>query len=212
MRNLAIVAASVLLVSAGCGSSGDGSSADDPAAPTDETSATTSAADEPSEEPSEEPAASPSVEPANGMELDAVAFTLTLPKGWDDINEGDDKSVVLYAADLRENGDTPDMVTVRRVSGTAPSPVRAGLRGVARLKADGARAVKVLVPVEVCGTPVAHVRALKTGQGVHTMLNQYSVPAAGNTWLITFSTNQWQVQKDRSRLLDSILTTCTLAG
>ncbi len=207
MRNLAIAAASVLLL-AGCGSSGDNDAADDPAAPGDETSATAT----PSAEPSDEPTASPSVEPANGMELDAVAFTLTVPKGWDNINEGDDKAVVLYAADLRENGDTPDMVTVRRIPGAAPNPVRASVRGVARLEADGARAVKVLDPVEVCGTQVAHVRALKTGQGVHTMLNQYSVPAAGSTWQITFATNQWQVEKDRSKLLDSILTTCTLAG
>ncbi|CUR60941.1 exported hypothetical protein [metagenome] len=207
MRNLAFVAASVLLV-AGCGSSGDGDSGEDPAAAADETSAAAS----PSTEPSAEPAESPSVEPANGMKLDAVAFSLTVPKGWDNINEGDDKSVVLYAADLRSNGETPDMVTVRRVSGTAPSVGQAGVRGADRLKTDGATRIKVLDPVEVCGSEVAHVRAIQTTPGVHTMLNQYSVAAADDTWLITFATNQWQVEQDRSRLLDSVLATCTLAG
>ncbi|MGD9960434.1 hypothetical protein [Nocardioides sp.] len=203
MRNLAIVAASVLLL-AGCGSSTDSDVAADPTEPA-------SSASSPTQSPSTEPSDSPTVKPATGAQLDAVAFSLTVPKGWADINEGDDKAVVLYAADLRENGDTPDMVTVRRGAATG-SVAAATARGAALLKAGGATKVKAMAPVEVCGTEVAHVRAIKTAPGVHTMLNQYSLTAQGHTWLITFSTNQWQVEADRARLLDSVLSTCTLAS
>ena len=82
----------------------------------------------------------------------------------------------------------------------------------ASLTADGARRVRPLDRLEVAGLTTTHVRGVKAGGGVHVMLDQFTLLTDSGAWVLRFSTNQWQVDKDRQRMIDSVLATVSLGS
>lgn len=150
-------------------------------------------------------AAPQAVKPASGRTLSTKGLSLTLPRGWADITPDAPDGVLLSGADLGAD-ENPAMVIVRQAAG-APGEARAESTGIAVLEADGAKKVRTMERLEVAGRAATHVRGVRSGGGVNVMLDQFTLLADSSAWVITFSTNRWQVDKDRQRMIDSVLAT-----
>jgi hypothetical protein len=202
MRKMGLLAA-IALVLAGCGSNSSLTATEDSPSPT---ASSTPADPSPSADPT-----TAATKPATGVKLSSGPFSMRVPKGWADTTERADQGVALTAANLGED-DNRSMLTVKRIA-TPPADVAAAeAAATAELKSFGARRITVDAdPAEVGGFPVAHVRGVKNAHGLHQRLDLYYVLAGKDAWIIDIATNQWQVARSRTRLLESMLATCTWA-
>lgn len=184
------MALTVALVGCGSSTTGDVDSGDETTA--EQTPATTDKAPQ-------------AVKPASGRTLSTKGLSLTLPKGWADITPDAPDGVLLSGADLGAD-ENPAMVIVRKAA-DARGEARAESTGIASLEADGAKKVRAMERLEVAGQAATHVRGVRSGGGVNVMLDQFTLLTDSSAWVITFSTNRWQVDKDRQRMIDSVLAT-----
>lgn len=167
-------------------------------------------------EPSPSPQASsgsptPTVQPARGHTIHAQGFSVTLPRGWADITPDAPEGVVLSGADVGAD-ENPAALVVEHVESGPHALDAAESAGVSALEDDGAERVRLLEPTMVDGHDTAHVRGVKNSRGVHLTLDRFTLVSDSGSWVITFSTNRWQVEDDRQRLIDSVLATVTVGS
>ncbi len=190
------IAAALTVTLVGCGSETD----DGAETTADPTSPTTPAAVEKTPD---------AIKPASGDKLATRGFSVRLPRGWADITGDAPDGVALSGADVGAD-ENPAMLIVRYVRND-PSTARAAESAAVRgLESDGVTRVRPLDRLEVAGAAATHVRGVRSGGGVQVMLDQFTVLSDTGTWEITFSTNRWQVDKDRQRMIDSVLATVSL--
>jgi len=191
------IAAALTFVLVGCGSAtdGDAEAQDDPSSSQTPTSKLDTQ----------------DVKPASGTRLAARGLSVTLPRGWADITEDAPAGVLLSGVDVGAD-ENPAMLIVRRLATGPAAAGAAEAAGVTTLEDDGARRVRPLDRLEVAGLATTHVRGVRAGGGVHVMLDQFTLLSDTGTWVLTFSTNQWQVDKDRQRMIDSVLATVSLGS
>lgn len=194
------IAAALTVALVGCGSATDGDAEAQDDTPSSQTPTS----------PGKTPKTS-EIKPASGASLSAHGLSLNLPKGWADITEDAPEGILLSGVDVGAD-ENPAMLIVSRLPKGPSGAGAAETSGAALLEDDGARRVRPLDRLEVAGVAATHLRGVRAGGGVHVMLDQFTLLSGSEAWVLTFSTNQWQVDKDRQRMIDSVLATVSLGS